>query len=54
MFINDRRIGSAPIRGEIPVYEGSHRISVMVGKARWNEAFNLAAGQRINFNVEMQ
>lgn len=54
VFINDRRIGSAPIRGEIPVYEGSHRISVTVGKARWNEAFNLAAGQRINFNVEMQ
>ena len=54
VFINDRRIGSAPIRGEIPVYEGSQRISVTVGKARWNEAFNLAAGQRIHFNVEMQ
>jgi serine/threonine protein kinase len=54
VFINDRRIGSAPIRGEIPVYEGSHRIVVTVGKARWNEAFNLAGGQRINFNVEMQ
>ncbi len=54
VFINERRIGSAPIRGEIPVYEGSHRITVKVGKARWNESFNLAAGQRINFNVEMQ
>ncbi len=53
VFINERRIGSAPIRGEIPVYEGAHRISVTVGKARWNETFNLAPGQRINFNVEM-
>ncbi|MBS1150914.1 MAG: serine/threonine protein kinase, partial [Myxococcaceae bacterium] len=54
VFINERRIGSAPIRGEIPVYEGANKISVTVGKARWNEAFNLAGGQRINFNVEMQ
>ncbi len=54
VFINERRIGSAPIRGEIRVYEGSNRITVTVGKARWNEQFNLAAGQRINFNVQMQ
>ncbi len=54
VFINERRIGSAPIRGEIPVYEGSNRITVTVGKARWNEQFNLASGQRVNFNVQMQ
>jgi len=54
VFVDERRIGSAPIRGEIPVYEGGHRISVTVGKARWSEPFNLNAGQRINFNVEMQ
>ena len=54
VYIDEKRIGSAPIRGEIPVYEGAHRISVVVGKARWAEAFTLAAGKRINFNVEMQ
>jgi serine/threonine protein kinase len=54
VFVDERRIGSAPIRGEIPVYEGGHRISVTVGKARWNEQFNLNPGQRINFNVQIQ
>lgn len=52
--IDDRKIGNAPIRGEIPVWEGSHRITVLVGKARWSQAFNLAGDQRINFNVEHQ
>lgn len=52
--IDDRKIGNAPIRGEIPVWEGSHRITVFVGKARWSQAFNLAGDQRINFNVEHQ
>lgn len=52
--IDGVRVGIAPIRGEIPVFEGSHRINVAVGKANWKENFSLYAGQRVNFNVEMQ
>ncbi|GMU62643.1 MAG: hypothetical protein AMXMBFR34_44060 [Myxococcaceae bacterium] len=54
IFIDGTRVGTAPIRGEIPVYEGSHRISVSYGKAKWSEPFNLYAGQPVTFNVEMQ
>lgn len=54
VFIDDTRIGSAPIKGEIPVYEGSHRIQVTVGKSKWAEPFTLYGGQRVSFNVELQ
>ena len=54
VFIDDNRIGSAPIKGEIPVYEGSHRIQVTVGKSKWAEPFTLYGGQRVSFNVELQ
>lgn len=54
VFIDGVRVGNAPIKGEVPVYEGSHRISVNYGKAKWNEPFNLYGGQRVSFNVEMQ
>ncbi|MCC6334230.1 MAG: protein kinase [Myxococcales bacterium] len=54
IFIDGTRVGTAPIRGEIPVYEGSHRISVSYGKAKWSEPFTLYAGQPVTFNVEMQ
>ncbi|MEW5740413.1 MAG: protein kinase [Myxococcota bacterium] len=54
IFIDGTRVGTAPIRGEIPVYEGSHRISVTYGKAKWSEPFTLYAGQPVTFNVELQ
>ena len=54
VLIDGNRVGSAPIRGEIPVYEGSHRIEVRVGQSKWSEPFNLYPGQRVNFNVELQ
>jgi serine/threonine-protein kinase len=54
IFINDVRVGTAPIRGEIPVYEGSHRILVVIGQSRWSEPFTLSAGQRVSFNVALQ
>jgi serine/threonine-protein kinase len=54
IFIDTLRIGVAPISGEIPVYEGSHRISVTVGKSKWSDTFRLRPGQRVNFNVELQ
>lgn len=54
VFIDGNRIGTAPIRGEIPVYEGTHRIQVTVGKSKWSEPFTLYGAQRVSFNVEMQ
>lgn len=54
IFIDNVRVGTAPIRGEIPVYEGSHRISVTIGQSKWNEPFTLYGGQRVSFNVEHQ
>lgn len=54
IFIDNVRVGTAPIRGEIPVYEGSHRISVTVGQSKWSEPFSLYAGQRVSFNVDHQ
>ena len=54
VFIDGNRIGTAPIKGEIPVYEGSHRIQVTVGQSKWAEPFTLYGGQRVSFNVELQ
>lgn len=54
VFIDGNRVGTAPIRGEIPVYEGSHRIEVRVGQSKWAEPFTIYGSQRVSFNVEMQ
>lgn len=54
IFIDGNRVGTAPIKGEIPVYEGSHRIQVTIGQSKWSEPFTLYAGQRVSFNVEHQ
>lgn len=54
VFIDGNRVGVAPIKGEIPVYEGAHRIQVMVGQSKWAEPFTLYGAQRVSFNVELQ
>ncbi|MGV3623606.1 MAG: hypothetical protein ACO1OB_22495, partial [Archangium sp.] len=54
VFIDGNRVGTAPIRGEIPVYEGSHRIEVRVGQTKWGEPFTIYGSQRVSFNVELQ
>ncbi len=54
IYIDGNRVGTAPIKGEIPVYEGSHRIQVTVGKSKWAEPFTLYGAQRVSFNVEIQ
>jgi hypothetical protein len=53
VFIDGRRIGPAPV-GEQTLYEGAHRLLVTVGKARFTEAFNLFAGQKMKYDVESQ
>lgn len=54
VFIDGNRVGTAPLKAEIPVYEGSHRIQVTVGQSKWAEPFTLYGGQRVSFNVELQ
>lgn len=54
IFIDGNRIGTAPITGAVPVYEGSHRIQVTVGQSKWSEPFSIYGSQRVSFNVEMQ
>lgn len=49
--IDGKSIGYAPIRGQVPVMSGPHEIEVMVGKAKWEESFNVRDGQKIHFNV---
>jgi serine/threonine-protein kinase len=46
--------GKAPLKGEVTLYEGPHRILVTVGKARWQQSFSVRAGEHAYFNVETQ
>ncbi len=52
VFIDGNRIGAAPITGDIPVYEGSHKITVTFAKAKWGQPFSLRSKERMDFNVE--
>ena len=52
--IDGLKVGVAPLAGEVPVYEGSHRILVLVGDSRWTDAFVLQPRQRVSFNVEVE
>lgn len=54
ILIDGVRKGAAPITGEIPIYEGSHRIDVNIGQSRWGQSFQLEAAQRVRFNVEFE
>jgi serine/threonine-protein kinase len=54
IFIDGARVATAPVKGEIPVYEGYHRIQVLVGQAKWNDTFTLYGGQRVSFNVTQE
>jgi eukaryotic-like serine/threonine-protein kinase len=54
IFIDGNRVATAPVTGEIAVYEGYHRILVVVGQSKWNDDFRMAAGQRVNFNVALE
>ncbi len=54
ILIDGTRVATAPVKGEIPVYEGYHRIQVLVGQAKWNDTFTLYGGQRVSFNVTQE
>lgn len=54
IFIDGVRVGAAPLKADLPVYEGFHRIMVSVGQSKWNDTFTIYPGQRMTFNVELQ
>lgn len=54
VFIDGKWVATAPIRGEIPVWEGSHKVMVKLGHAVWNQHITVMPKQRIHFNVELQ
>jgi eukaryotic-like serine/threonine-protein kinase len=53
IFIDGKLMGTAPLK-ELSVYEGNHRILVMVGKAKWQQAFSVRGSERMYFNVETE
>ncbi len=54
IFIDGVRMGVAPLKADLSIWEGSHRILVTVGQSKWSEPFNLFAQQRVSFNVEIE
>ena len=48
--VDGRNLGYAPI-DELALYEGSHRLVVIVNGARWQKSFVVEPNQRVNFSV---
>jgi serine/threonine protein kinase len=48
--VDGRKVGTSPVE-ELDLYEGYHRLLVMVGEARWQKSFQLEANQRVTFSV---
>ena len=53
IFIDGHSFGKAPAK-ELGVYEGFHRITVMVGKSKWQETFDIKPNERLRFSVDFQ
>ncbi len=52
--IDSRVVGRTPLDGPVPVFEGSHRIQVTLGDARWQESFSLVDGEQVTVDVTFQ
>jgi serine/threonine-protein kinase len=50
--VDGRVVGRTPLAAPLPVFEGSHRVQVSMGAAIWQQAFNLADGEHMTFDVE--
>ncbi len=51
--VDGHNVGTAPV-SELDLYEGQHRLTVMVNGARWQKSFTLEANQRVNFSVNFE
>jgi hypothetical protein len=51
--VDGHNVGTAPV-SELDLYEGQHRLTVMVNGARWQKSFTLEANQRVTFSVNFE
>lgn len=51
--VDGRNVGKAPVE-ELDLYEGSHRLVVIVDGARWQKSFVVEPNQRVNFSVDFE
>jgi hypothetical protein len=51
--IDKKTVGTTPLAGPVPVFEGEHRIQVSKGSAKWQQDFTVGADERMNFEVEI-
>jgi serine/threonine-protein kinase len=51
--VDGRNMGYAPL-DELDLYEGQHRLVVIVDGARWTKSFTLEANQRVTFTVDFE
>ena len=51
--VDGRNVGKAPVE-ELDLYEGSHRLVVIVNGARWQKSFVVEPNQRVNFSVDFE
>lgn len=54
VYVDGAWVGTSPIRGEVPVWEGKHQLLVQLGQSKWQQTFTVAPNQRLNFNVKLQ
>jgi serine/threonine-protein kinase len=51
--VDGRNVGKAPV-DELDLYEGAHRLVVIVNGARWQRSFVVEPNQRVNFSVDFE
>lgn len=51
--VDGRNVGKAPVE-ELDLYEGVHRLVVIVNGARWQKTFVVEPTQRVNFSVDFE
>lgn len=52
--VDGRLAGKTPLDGPLTVFEGSHRIQVSLGDARWQQAFSIRDGDQLSADVQFQ
>ncbi len=52
--VDGKVVGKTPLTKEISIYEGNHRISVMLDKAKWAQKFSVRPGENMHFTVNYQ
>ena len=52
--IDGKQVGTAPLKQDVQLYEGSHTVEVRVGAAKWKDNFTVRPNQRVYFDVGPQ